>query len=275
MSKLKRSEWFARDIVDHKLTIVKDDGVHRYLVCKRPDSGFYGFQITTWPGYLAISGDMGFNAWSRTSDMFAFFRGQLNGAINNSAYVSEKAVTKGIAKFDINVAHEALAEWFESRYENDENKEEYLEDLTDNMLDTEDEYDFVEAVRNHTFSDGNDISDFFGEHNLELYDYNYGWQLEAIDWAIKQYDLQKGTKKELRLDNITKVMRVIHEITKQTVRVDSTIDSVGADSLDIVEIIFGLEAAFGIEIDPDADEDGYPLPTATMREITNFVEAKL
>ena len=194
MPNVEVPERFEQDIKDHVVTIAQDDGVYRNIVCKIPHSGFYAFQITTWPGYLAISGDMGFNAWSRANDMFSFFRGQLNGAIHNTMYVTEKCVTKPVTKFDIDTAIASLKEWFDNHYDDPDTHDEYLEDLDTNVLSSvTDEWDFVDTVRGYTFPDGGMIDDFLGEYGLSGYDYNYLWQLLAIDWTIKQYDLQKET----------------------------------------------------------------------------------
>ncbi len=43
-------------------------------------------------------------------------------------------------------------------------------------------------------------------------------------------------------------------LDKHTVKPESTLDSLGADSLDQVEIIIKLQEAFGVEIDDDSAE---------------------
>ena len=84
------AERFPGDIAKHKLTVLRDDGLYRHLRCARPGSSFYWFEIVTWPGSLAIRGDMG-GGWifSRIEDMFAFFRSKGHGTIN-PGYWSEK-----------------------------------------------------------------------------------------------------------------------------------------------------------------------------------------
>lgn len=73
---------------NHELTIIRDDGVYRHLRCCRPDTWSYGFEIVTWPGHLAISGDIGCYVFSRVTDMFEFFGA---GRIN-PGYWAEKAL---------------------------------------------------------------------------------------------------------------------------------------------------------------------------------------
>jgi hypothetical protein len=77
------AERFARETRWHKMTVLHDDGLYRHLRCVRPKSGLYWFDIVTWPGSLAIRGDL--NAayvFSRTTDMFEFFRARSSDKIN-------------------------------------------------------------------------------------------------------------------------------------------------------------------------------------------------
>lgn len=57
----------------HRLEIIQDDGVYRHLRFRNPHSFSYHFSLVTWPGYLAISGDMGSYMFSREQDMFGWF----------------------------------------------------------------------------------------------------------------------------------------------------------------------------------------------------------
>jgi acyl carrier protein len=49
----------------------------------------------------------------------------------------------------------------------------------------------------------------------------------------------------------------------------SIVDDLGADSLDVVEIVMGLEEEFDIEV---SDQDAEKLPT--VQDIVNYVEEK-
>lgn len=58
-------------------------------------------------------------------------------------------------------------------------------------------------------------------------------------------------------DTFTKVAAIVAAIIKidqSTITVDSTFDSLGADSLDMLEIIMKLEETFGIEISDEQAE---------------------
>lgn len=65
---------FERDVAEHRLTILRDDGLYRHLRFSRPDSNDMRFDLVTWPGFLAYSGDMGAFMFERTADMLGFFR---------------------------------------------------------------------------------------------------------------------------------------------------------------------------------------------------------
>jgi len=68
--------------------------------------------------------------------------------------------------------------------------------------------------------------------------------------------LAKYASKQLELD--------VAEITP-----DSTFESLGIDSLDVVEMIMDLETELGIELDMEDQK------IATFQELADFVESKL
>ena len=68
--------------------------------------------------------------------------------------------------------------------------------------------------------------------------------------------LAKYASKQLELD--------VSEITP-----DSTFESLGIDSLDVVEMIMDLETELGIELDMEDQKIG------TFQELADFIESKL
>lgn len=65
---------FKEDTRDHELTILHEEGVYRHLRIAQSDSYMYSWDIITWPGHLAITGDIGDGfTFSRIHDMFKFF----------------------------------------------------------------------------------------------------------------------------------------------------------------------------------------------------------
>ena len=68
--------------------------------------------------------------------------------------------------------------------------------------------------------------------------------------------LAKYASKQLELD--------VSEITP-----DSTFESLGIDSLDVVEMIMDLETELGVELDMEDQK------IATFQELADFIESKL
>ncbi|MEU9495476.1 hypothetical protein AB0D73_27360 [Streptomyces sp. NPDC048215] len=66
---------FKRDTANHQMTVLHDDELYRHLRFRSPRSSEYWFEIVTWPGSLAMRGDVGDGyVFSRLDDMFQFFR---------------------------------------------------------------------------------------------------------------------------------------------------------------------------------------------------------
>jgi hypothetical protein len=78
------AERFAAETKNHHMFVVHDDGLYRHLQFRnarycndgewRVNTGFYWFDLITWPGTLVINGDCGTFTFSRVTDMFEFFR---------------------------------------------------------------------------------------------------------------------------------------------------------------------------------------------------------
>lgn len=77
-----------------ELTVLRDDGLYRHLRFRNPKSSLYWFDLVTWPGALAIRGDMGNYMFARIEDMFEFFGDHRPGYIN-PGYWAEKCVSSG------------------------------------------------------------------------------------------------------------------------------------------------------------------------------------
>lgn len=41
---------FLKDVREHEMIVIRDDGVNRHIRFKRPQEGAYWFDIITWPG---------------------------------------------------------------------------------------------------------------------------------------------------------------------------------------------------------------------------------
>jgi hypothetical protein len=200
---------FLRDVRDHEITIIKDDGVYRHLRFKRKDSGTFWFDIVTWPGFLAYSGDMGAYMFSRCDDMLDFFRMDSDDfnyksdkKLNiNPYYWSEKleSVSQyggGTLEYDEDAFRERVTEFFDDYCRDAEfdetQRDELWEEISDSVLSYADEehraYDAVSE-----FSEGDfEFVDFFDAGSTNRYTYHFIWCLYAIVWGIGLYDEKKN-----------------------------------------------------------------------------------
>ncbi len=214
---------FKETVANHKLTVHLDDGLYRHLALSQPDTNDRHFHVTTWPGYLCISGDMGCFVFSRLPDMFEFFRpGRSQGAIDiNPGYWSEKVVSQstfggGIREFSNDQFRSAVEDSISDTY--DDTPEHELQLVLRAVLDEVGEVESEgEAIGKMMDLDTADIQlpeeiafgeqdhpnglnpsdlDFtdFWEATVTRYTDHYIWCCRAIVWAICQYDQWKETQ---------------------------------------------------------------------------------
>lgn len=187
---------FLKDIENHSMEIHCDNGVHRHLTFSNNGSSVYRFHITTWPGYLAISGDMGTFVFARLHDMFSFFRGDEI----NLGYWSEKLTAhdkhSGHLQFSEAMFADAVRLDFEGwSFDGDEDQTKAWGAITD-------EWDGLLNCANNTHEaheaaakwecpvTGQRFTDFW-EHLLEDYSYHFVWCCYAIQHAVQQYDTKR------------------------------------------------------------------------------------
>ena len=190
---VRASKNFPRDVAGHVMAVLRDDGLYRHLHFRNPRGGEYWFDLVTWPGYLAVTGDMGDYLFQRTDDMFAFFAGSVGV---NLDYWAQKVVgTKGTRQF----------------YSEDgiRNSVEYLVDdyIEEHDLDEATAASLRAAVMDEVAEDGaraaldrfswsptpnpGDVpplrfSDVW-EWDIGAYEYHFVWCCHAIRWGIEQY----------------------------------------------------------------------------------------
>ena len=82
------TESFLKDVSKHTMVVELDQGNHRSIFFGQPGTSNQHFCINTWRGHLCISGDMGCFVFSRTDDMFSFFRDEV--LIIHESYWGEK-----------------------------------------------------------------------------------------------------------------------------------------------------------------------------------------
>lgn len=187
---------FLKDVAEHQMTVLRDDGVHRHLRFANPRSSNMHFELVTWPNYLAYVGDMGSYVFSRLEDMLVFFRTPQNYRSSEGGVLA------------INPCY-----WAEKlqAYDRAAGTKEYSEDLfrrcvLDCLADEESvSPELREAVEEEVLfyaDDGEDAArraaedfkhgDFefhdFWEVDLREYTGRYLWCCYALTWGIAQYD---------------------------------------------------------------------------------------
>lgn len=206
---------FERDVAEHTMTVIRDNGADRHIKFRRPDCSSYWFEILTWPGTLCIKGDMGTYVFSRLTDMFEFFRTDDRGdpakLYINSCYWCEKLQAvdsngcgKGEAKkFSPTIFKGRVIERFRSycqdREVEPEKRRELWEALREDVLDPAEDSNATRAWDSlNEFHDREHprIFEDCWEWNCEEYTFHFIWNLYAIAWAIRQYDAAKATQTE-------------------------------------------------------------------------------
>ncbi len=180
-------EQFLNNVKDHKINVIRDDGVYRHI--KMSNGSFNAqYDVLTWPGHLCITGDYGSYLFARTEDMFGFFRTK-SGSINPH-YWAEKVLAEsmfgdGIQEFSVDKFRERVIEAATYYIEDEDKKAEIMEEI-DELLHCESEFECEEAMMNFD-SDKVDFTDFW-EHDCKDYTFHFIWCLYAIVFAILKYD---------------------------------------------------------------------------------------
>lgn len=208
---------FVQDVSQHKMEIIREDGLYRHIRFKRPNESAFYFDLITWPGHLCITGDMDTHVFSRTRDMFEFFRrhGQDSGKPDqlstNPGYWAEKILSGGKSgattkEFSEEKFRSVLEEQFKNHFSHtkpdddasDEDKKTWLEkkeecwaEIEDQILSLDnlqhDGYHAAEGFDAHGFR----FSELWDYGGFEEYTFHFIWACYAIAWGIKQYDLAK------------------------------------------------------------------------------------
>lgn len=198
-------EQFLHDVRDHKLTIIRDDGVYRHLLFKKPGSGCMHFELITWPGYLAYVGDMGAFVFQRLEDMLEFFRRDEARLFSISmGYWAEKCEAE-------NSRGDGIKEWDPERFKREVTEQrrkllvqhgrdwtsEQRRDLWDDLqyvVDAgEQEHTAITAFQewNYETKRGRLYLSTDDFPRCETYTRSFRWCCYALAWGISQYDKAK------------------------------------------------------------------------------------
>jgi hypothetical protein len=224
------TERFLRDVARHEMTIVRDDGLYRHVRFRNPSSIEMHFDLVTWPGYLAYTGDMGAYVFQRTRDMFDFFRRADHSYQIDLHYWAEKCEASdtrssggGIRRFSHDAFRRRVRAWVRdfahdtistlrvqhaiARAMGVKALRELRQAVKDDILDGDDnEVRAYDAVSGFTFPNAGAQDDnwrrYFGrEFTFEFDDFwevdckeytpRFQWCCHALAWGIHQYDQAK------------------------------------------------------------------------------------
>lgn len=111
-AKQRADEAFA----SHELTVVHESecGTFRQYRCGQPNTVNMSFTITFYPGWVIVSGDIGFFASSRIPDMMQFVRDVLGNGRFDVGYFASKAPSEiETHEFDVRQTKERIREAIE------------------------------------------------------------------------------------------------------------------------------------------------------------------
>jgi len=210
-------ERFERDVAEHQMTVLHEDGVYRHIRFRRPDSSSMHFDLITYPSYLVYSGDMGCYVFSRLTDMFEFFRTDRlhrkdpSKLYINRGYWSEKLqavdgsrrggnATEFCEEKFTRVINEYRVNWIREGRESltKVQRRELWEAVDDDVLRylDEGEHSVYPRANDFSWSVGRDTHHYhfadLWEHDFTDYTFHFTWCCYAIAWAIGQYDAAKA-----------------------------------------------------------------------------------
>ncbi|WP_111639944.1 hypothetical protein [Marinomonas shanghaiensis] len=197
----KSLETFKKDTVNHALKIIKDDGVYRH-VSFDDGSSIYAIKIVTWPGYLAVTGDMGEYLFARKNDMFSFFRAK---KINPSYWGEKLKAEPNRSQQGKRWTADAFRSCVNDYLKNNLDPIETLDDEEDIEINTEIRGAIDEAIKEIDHEEeanewvlNFECNDFqlesFYEYDCKEFTEQYLWICHAIIEVIKRYDEIKATE---------------------------------------------------------------------------------
>jgi hypothetical protein len=194
---------FNRDVEEHEMSVLQDNGLYRHLRFARPSTGMGWFSIITTPGQLMVWGDHGCWAFAREQDMFAWFKG--NHGYVNAGYWAEKLIAKDrngeVEEYEDDLFRKWLFEYFWERRTDyspaaaahiwKEIREDILHPYTSRYT-VDDAFRACESFRvlgrhpeTYRF-EFNELYELTG--NWKTWNFHMLWNMHAILWAIQQYD---------------------------------------------------------------------------------------
>lgn len=173
---------FISQTTEHELRVLHDDGPYRHLRFQRPGTGIWHWDLITWPGSLAIRGDIGEgHIFTRTDDMLRFFdHGQGEHQIN-AHYWAEKLDLGRDSVKGFNT--DRFVEWCA----------EHAPDIPEDNTNVDHEHAAIELLEEHGIE-----HDFEDIEEWRDYTHHFLIALHAILWGAKRYHEAIGQEEESR-----------------------------------------------------------------------------
>jgi len=212
---------FKNETANHVMTVLRDEGLYRHVRFQRvttdPETGqrkwssFYWFDLITWPGCLAINGDCGSFMFSRSTDMFEFFR--IGGSVNPQYWAEKVCGETRVRSYSEDKFRRLVIEHFVDavrgggtprglgkavRAEILGSDELYCEDGARQAL-AEFAYYRNERDRYSAKAPDFEFCDTW-EWDLHDWDWQFLWCCHAIRWGISQYDAGRRPQSREDLD---------------------------------------------------------------------------
>jgi hypothetical protein len=195
---------FERDVAQHEMTIIRDDGVDRHIKFRNPAESPYWFEILTWPGALCIRGDCGTYVFSRLTDMFEFFRTDRGNdpakLYINCSYWTEKLIAAdshgrhdgSVMEFDEERFRATVLEWANDTKEGFSDPGAFMSAVESDILYyvCNNEQESIRLAMDFEYDGRSPFHDIY-EVNCKQYGFHVMWNLYAIAWAIRKYDAAK------------------------------------------------------------------------------------
>ncbi len=192
---------FEQEIEGHEMKVLMKQKGYLHMMCKKPDSSSYWFEIIVAPRSLTFRGDGESFSFHACDDMMGFFRnGWYHNKIHiNTTYWAEKVTSNrdGLKKYDEDEFKKVVLSYV------DDYREEQYPGLTADLemaIDEEredwcSELQHEEGARrfleDYTGPGGFKFSDVW-EMDFRTYDWWFLWALHAIVWAVKEHDKVYG-----------------------------------------------------------------------------------
>ena len=204
------AEAFARDTKDHEMTVLHDDGLYRHLLCKKPGTSSYWFEIVTWPGGLLVNGDMeSFLFTIPEPDLFPLFR----GFGPNPHYWAQKVRAGRTREYSEAVTRQHVLDVLAEIDDDDSSPEGLATAMRGSMLDPDvtcQEECVRFALDEFTYLPPDAEPDdqpwrFHDTWEWDLSDYTHQflWYCSAIPWAIGQYRKAKAPAKASATETVS------------------------------------------------------------------------